>query len=76
MSDILIHSLKIGVDPKDDTYMPFLIVISGGSSFSNLHELNTVYVRANDSVVTLLSDIKEVCFRNHIYLDINPIIIA
>ncbi|KAL1138806.1 hypothetical protein AAG570_008868, partial [Ranatra chinensis] len=57
--DVLIHSLKMKVDPADSSYMPSLVVISGGSSYTSLQELAKVYVRNHDTVVTLLSDIKE-----------------
>lgn len=57
--DILIHSLRMRVDPADSSYMPSLVVVSGGPNYVSLQELSTVYIRNNDTVVTLLSDMKE-----------------
>lgn len=57
--DILIKSLKILIDPLDNSYMPSLIIVYGGDSFSSLVELATVNIRNTDTLVTLLSDIKE-----------------
>lgn len=58
-SDIIVKSLKMGVDPADNSYMPSVIIISGGSSVSALTELNVVYVRNIDTVVTLLSNMEQ-----------------
>lgn len=58
--DILIHSLRIRVKPVDSSYMPSLVVVSGGPNYVSLQELSTVYIKNNDTVVTLLSDMKEV----------------
>ncbi|KAJ9582054.1 hypothetical protein L9F63_003637, partial [Diploptera punctata] len=57
--DILIHSLKMTVDPLDSSYTPSLVVLSGGDSFSTMNELATINIRNTDTVVTLLSDLKE-----------------
>ncbi|XP_066595212.1 E3 ubiquitin-protein ligase HERC2 [Prorops nasuta] len=56
---ILVHSLKISVNPLDSSYMPSLIAVNAGDSFTNLVELATVSVRNTDTTVTLLQDIKE-----------------
>lgn len=48
------------VHPSDSSYMPSLVVVSGGISYSTMQELSTVYIRNNDTIVTLLSDLKEV----------------
>ncbi|XP_073987726.1 E3 ubiquitin-protein ligase HERC2 isoform X1 [Rhodnius prolixus] len=58
-SDILIYSLRMKVHPSDSSYMPSLVVVSGGISYSTMQELSTVYIRNNDTIVTLLSDLKE-----------------
>uniref|UniRef100_A0A0A9VNP3 HECT-type E3 ubiquitin transferase n=2 Tax=Lygus hesperus TaxID=30085 RepID=A0A0A9VNP3_LYGHE len=57
--DILIHSLKMKVNPADSSYMPSLVVVSGGPNYSNMQELSTVYIRNNDTIVTLLNEMKE-----------------
>lgn len=56
---ILIHSLKLVVNPQDSSYMPSVISVNVGESFENMFELTTINVRHTDSVVTLLQDIKE-----------------
>ncbi|KAK7864133.1 hypothetical protein R5R35_007650 [Gryllus longicercus] len=56
---VLIHALRMVVDPSDSSYMPSLVVVSGGDSFTNMRELASVSIRSCDSVVTLLSDFKE-----------------
>jgi len=58
--DVLVHSLKMTVDPSDSSYMPSLLVVSGGDSFTAMNELATVNIRNTDTVVLLLSDVKEV----------------
>ncbi|CAH1402584.1 unnamed protein product [Nezara viridula] len=57
--DILIHSLRMRVDPADSSYMPSLVVVSGGPNYVSLQELSTIYIKNSDTVVTLLSDMKE-----------------
>ena len=58
-ADINIHCLKIQIDPADSTYMPSLIVVSGGDSLSQLAEITTVNLSSNDRLVTLMSNVKE-----------------
>lgn len=64
--DILVQSLRMKVDPSDSSYMPSVVVISGGVSFTSMQELATVQVRNTNTIVTLLSDVKKVMhlFRN------------
>lgn len=50
----------MGVDPSDSSYMPSVVVISGGNSVSSLIELNVVNVRNTDTSVTLLSNTDQV----------------
>ena len=59
LPSILVHSLKIVVNPFDSSYMPSLIAVSAGESFSSLLELSTISVRNIDKTVTLLQDVKE-----------------
>ncbi|XP_015429351.1 PREDICTED: LOW QUALITY PROTEIN: E3 ubiquitin-protein ligase HERC2 [Dufourea novaeangliae] len=56
---VLVHSLKILVNPQDGSYMPSLIGVSVGDSFSRLVELATISVRHTDTSVLLLHDTKE-----------------
>ena len=58
--DVLIHCLKMTVDPSDSSYTPSLIVVNGGDSFTAMNELSTINIRNSDTVVALLSDLKEV----------------
>lgn len=44
--------------------MPQQIVILGGSSLNYFREIKTVTVNCADSWVTLLTEVKEVCFEN------------
>ena len=48
------------VDPSDSSYTPSLIVVNGGDSFTAMNELSTINIRNSDTVVVLLSDLKEV----------------
>lgn len=59
-TDILVQLLAVTVDPSDSSYMPSLIVVSGGDSFSDMAELASISIRHTDTVVPLLSDVKDV----------------
>ncbi|XP_076284957.1 E3 ubiquitin-protein ligase HERC2 isoform X1 [Lasioglossum baleicum] len=56
---ILVHSLKILVNPQDGSYMPSLIAVYVGETFSRLVELATINVWHADTSVLLLQDSKE-----------------
>ncbi|RLU17868.1 hypothetical protein DMN91_010107 [Ooceraea biroi] len=56
---ILIHSLKIIVNSQDSSYMPSVIAVNVGDSFTNLVELRRINIRYLDTSVTLLQDMKE-----------------
>lgn len=58
--DIIIHRLRMLVDPADSSYMPSLIIVSGGDAIGSLKELCTVTIGATDTLVTLLSDLSVV----------------
>uniref|UniRef100_A0A673CTH4 E3 ubiquitin-protein ligase HERC2 n=1 Tax=Sphaeramia orbicularis TaxID=375764 RepID=A0A673CTH4_9TELE len=64
--DVLVHRLKMIVDPADSSYMPSLVVVSGGSSLNNLIELKTININPTDTTVLLLSD----CTEYHRYIEI------
>ncbi|KAL1023407.1 hypothetical protein UPYG_G00040470 [Umbra pygmaea] len=64
--DVLVHRLKMIVDPADSSYMPSLVVVSGGSSLNNLIELKTVTINPTDTTVPLLND----CTEYHRYIEI------
>lgn len=42
--DIIVHSLKLLVDPADGSYMPSLLIVSAGDSLSGLKEVAVVTV--------------------------------
>ncbi|KAK9875133.1 hypothetical protein WA026_005926 [Henosepilachna vigintioctopunctata] len=57
--DIVIKSLKMGVDPSDNSYMPSSVVVSGGISINSLTELNVVHIKNHDTSVVLLSNLEK-----------------
>ncbi|XP_048589232.1 E3 ubiquitin-protein ligase HERC2 isoform X2 [Nematostella vectensis] len=57
--DLLIHRLCMTVDPSDSSYMPSLVVISGGDTVSRLKDIKTVHIGSSDSLVTLLEEAPE-----------------
>ncbi|XP_026307895.1 E3 ubiquitin-protein ligase HERC2-like [Piliocolobus tephrosceles] len=64
--DVLVHRLKMIVDPADSSYMPSLVVVSGGNSLNNLIELKTININPSDTTVPLLND----CTEYHRYIEI------
>jgi len=56
--DVLVHELKIQVDPADSTYMPSLIQVNAGHSLSDLRELTAVGLGPEDEVVVLLANVR------------------
>uniref|UniRef100_A0A452GSK3 HECT-type E3 ubiquitin transferase n=1 Tax=Gopherus agassizii TaxID=38772 RepID=A0A452GSK3_9SAUR len=64
--DVLVHRLKMIVDPADSSYMPSLVVVSGGNSLNNLIELKTININPADTTVPLLSE----CIEYHRYIEI------
>lgn len=59
--DILVNRLQMKVEPADSSYMPSLVVVSGGDSVHSLKELRMINVGATFTTVTLLEDVTEVC---------------
>ena len=59
-ADIVIEQLFMRVDPADSSYMPSLVVISVGDNLTSMKEIKTLNVGANDTLITLLSDMTEV----------------
>ncbi|XP_075446685.1 E3 ubiquitin-protein ligase HERC2 isoform X3 [Ascaphus truei] len=64
--DVLVHRLTMIVDPADSSYMPSLVVVSGGNSLNNLIELKTININPTDMSVLLLSD----CTEYHRYIEV------
>ena len=58
--DILVTKLSLQVEPADASYMPSLVVVSGGDTIHSLKELKTVNIGPNDTHVEILSDMTEV----------------
>uniref|UniRef100_A0A3Q2Y7Y6 E3 ubiquitin-protein ligase HERC2 n=1 Tax=Hippocampus comes TaxID=109280 RepID=A0A3Q2Y7Y6_HIPCM len=63
--DVLVHRLKMVVDPADSSYMPSLVVVSG-SSLNNLTELKSININPTDTTVLLLND----CTEYHRYIEV------
>ncbi len=42
--DVVVHSLKILVDPADGSYTPSLLIVSTGDSLTNLKEIAAIAV--------------------------------
>ncbi|XP_076028585.1 E3 ubiquitin-protein ligase HERC2 isoform X2 [Oratosquilla oratoria] len=66
--NIVIECLRMLVDPADSSYMPSLLVVSGGDSISKMRELATVRINPPDTWVTLLRGMKE--YMKFISIDI------
>ncbi|XP_052278368.1 E3 ubiquitin-protein ligase HERC2-like [Dreissena polymorpha] len=59
MPDILVNRLTMRVEPSDSSYMPSLVVVSGGETIHGLKEIRTINIGSSDSVVTLLQEIPD-----------------
>ncbi|XP_046386640.1 E3 ubiquitin-protein ligase HERC2 isoform X3 [Ischnura elegans] len=57
--DVIIHLLQMTVDQSDITYVPSLVVVSGGDTFNSMNKLSTVNILETDTTVALVSDLKE-----------------
>ncbi|XP_020288916.1 E3 ubiquitin-protein ligase HERC2 isoform X1 [Pseudomyrmex gracilis] len=55
---MLVHSLKMIVNPQD-SFMPSVVAVNVGDSFSNLVEYKTITIRYSETSVTLLQDMKQ-----------------
>ena len=60
LPDILVNRLFMRVEPTDSSYMPSLIMLSGGESIHTLKEIRTVNIGSSDSLITLLQDCTDV----------------
>ncbi|XP_074649618.1 E3 ubiquitin-protein ligase HERC2-like [Tubulanus polymorphus] len=58
-SDIIIQQLVMRVEPSDSSYMPSLVVISGGDTLSNMREIKTINIGMTENLVPLLQDVTE-----------------
>ena len=59
-ADMLVHRLVMQVEPSDSSYMPSLVVVSGGDTVHALKELKTINIGAVETEVVLLQDLTEV----------------
>lgn len=50
----------MGVDPSDNSYMPSVIVVNGGTSLKTLQELSIINVKSQDTSVLLLTNMDKV----------------
>lgn len=53
--DVVVHSLKVLVDPADGSYTPSLLIISAADSLSGMKEVAAVSVGLQDTWVSLIS---------------------
>ena len=56
---VAVHTLRVQVDPADSTYMPSVVQVNVGDSVSALREITTVNLTPADTIVTLLSGVRE-----------------
>ena len=61
--DILVHRLFMRVEPTDASYMPSLVVVSGGETVHSLKEIRTINIGSSDTLVSLIQDSPDVSFR-------------
>ena len=47
------------MDPSDSTYMPSMVQVNVGDSVSALREITSVTLTPSDTIVTLLSGVRE-----------------
>ncbi|XP_060607151.1 E3 ubiquitin-protein ligase HERC2-like isoform X1 [Ruditapes philippinarum] len=66
LPDILVNRLFMRVEPTDSSYMPSLIVISGGDSVHSLKEIRSINIGSSESLITLLQD----CSDYYRYIEI------
>lgn len=59
-TDVLVHRLAMQVEPSDSSYMPSLVVVSGGDTIHSLKEIKTINIGAADTEVVMLQDRQEV----------------
>ncbi|XP_077983839.1 E3 ubiquitin-protein ligase HERC2-like [Glandiceps talaboti] len=57
--DILVHKLRMSVEPTDSSYQPSLVVVSVGDSISAMKDPKTINIGATEQIVTLLQDLTE-----------------
>lgn len=57
--NILVHSLSINVSPLDNSYMPLMVAVRTGETVATLRDFSWVAVKATDTVVPLLSDLRQ-----------------
>ena len=57
--DVAVHTLRIQVDPGDSTYMPSVVQVNVGDAVSALREITAVTLTPSDTIVTLLSGVRE-----------------
>lgn len=62
-NDIVVQQLKMFIEPSDSSYMPSLVVVSGGETVATLKEIRTINVGDTESILTILSDASEVKSR-------------
>lgn len=66
-NNVMLHRLKILVDPLDVNCKPSLVIVSAGPSAHSLREMRAIHISTTDSLVTLLSDVRDVSISNAVY---------
>lgn len=56
---VLVHSLSINVSPLDNSYMPLMVAVRTGETVATLRDFSWVAVKATDTVVPLLHDMRQ-----------------
>jgi len=56
--DIVVHSLKVLVDPADGSYTPSLFIVSAADSLSSMKEIAAVPVGLSDTWVPLVQQLQ------------------
>ncbi len=59
-TDVVVSRLEMHVDPNDSSYMPSLVIVSGGETVQGLKELKTVSIGSSEKIVPLLIDMSQV----------------
>lgn len=65
--DIVVHSLKLLVDPADGSYTPSLLIVSAADSLSNMKEIAVVTVGLQVLKLSLLFSFFAILIRCFIF---------
>lgn len=57
--DVIVNRLVMRVEPSDSSYMPSVVVMSGGENVHTLKEMKTINIGPTETSVILLEDVTE-----------------